>query len=90
MTPISDAEFVIIGGGAVGCGVAYGLARAGVTDILLFQLPGLFTNWAKLDSARDALKDEFAHRFEAKGFTILGWGDVGAGKQISGAQFTRP
>jgi TRAP-type C4-dicarboxylate transport system substrate-binding protein len=60
-----------------------GLAQTGVTDILLFQLPGLFTNWAKLDAARDALKDEFNHRFEAKGFTILGWGDVGAGKQMS-------
>jgi len=60
-----------------------GLAQTGVTDILLFQLPGLFTNWAKLDAARDALKDEFSHRFESKGFTILGWGDVGAGKQMS-------
>jgi len=60
-----------------------GLAQTGVTDILLFQLPGLFTNWAKLDAARDALKDEFNHRFESKGFTILGWGDVGAGKQMS-------
>lgn len=60
-----------------------GLAQTGVTDILLFQLPGLFTTWAKLDAARDALKDEFSHRFESKGFTILGWGDVGAGKQMS-------
>jgi glycine/D-amino acid oxidase-like deaminating enzyme len=37
MTPISDAEFVIIGGGAVGCGVAYTLARGGVRDILLVE-----------------------------------------------------
>src|SRR4051795_12972469 len=34
---IPDAEFVIIGGGAVGCGVAYSLARAGVKDILLVE-----------------------------------------------------
>ena len=27
----------------------FGLAQTGVTDILVFQLPGLFTNWAKLD-----------------------------------------
>jgi len=33
----SDAEFIIIGGGAVGCGVAYSLARAGKTDILLIE-----------------------------------------------------
>jgi TRAP-type C4-dicarboxylate transport system substrate-binding protein len=50
-----------------------GLAQTGVTDVLLFELPGLFTSWAKLDLARDALKDDFNKLFEAKGFTILGW-----------------
>jgi len=62
---------------------AVGLAQTGVTDILIFLLPGLFQNWAKLDAARDAMKDEFNKQFEAKGFTILGWGDVGAGKNMS-------
>lgn len=37
MTQVSDAEFVIIGGGAIGCGVAYALARGGVKDILLVE-----------------------------------------------------
>src|SRR5690349_18387766 len=37
MTPVTDAEFVIVGGGAVGCGVAYNLARRGVKDILLVE-----------------------------------------------------
>src|ERR1051326_1620191 len=37
MNAISDAEFIIIGGGAVGCGVAYSLARSGVKDILLVE-----------------------------------------------------
>ena len=37
MSEISDAEFIIIGGGAIGCGVAYALARAGKTDILLSE-----------------------------------------------------
>ena len=32
-----DTEIVIIGGGAVGCGVAYSLARAGKRDILLIE-----------------------------------------------------
>ncbi len=32
-----DYEFVIIGGGAVGCGVAYSLAKAGKTDVLLVE-----------------------------------------------------
>ena len=34
---LPDAEFVIIGGGAIGCGVAYALATAGKTDILLVE-----------------------------------------------------
>lgn len=33
----SRAKFVIIGGGAVGCGVAYSLAEAGCKDILLLE-----------------------------------------------------
>lgn len=37
MSPVSDAEFIIIGGGAVGCGVAYTLMRAGIKDILLIE-----------------------------------------------------
>lgn len=37
MSALSDAEYVIIGGGAVGCGVAYSLAKAGKTDILLVE-----------------------------------------------------
>ena len=31
------ANIVIIGGGAVGCGVAYSLAKAGVEDVLLLE-----------------------------------------------------
>ncbi len=34
---IPNAEIIIIGGGAVGCGVAYALARAGKTDVLLLE-----------------------------------------------------
>ncbi len=34
---LPDAEFVVIGGGAIGCGVAYALASAGKTDILLVE-----------------------------------------------------
>lgn len=36
-TQISDAEYIIIGGGAVGCGIAYSLVQAGKTDILLIE-----------------------------------------------------
>jgi glycine/D-amino acid oxidase-like deaminating enzyme len=37
MIALQDAEIVVIGGGAVGCGVAYSLARAGKTDLLLIE-----------------------------------------------------
>ena len=37
MDSIRDAEIIIIGGGAVGCGVAYALSQAGKTDILLLE-----------------------------------------------------
>jgi sarcosine dehydrogenase len=32
-----QAEIVVIGGGAVGCGVAYSLAKAGKTDVILVE-----------------------------------------------------
>ncbi|SVA93727.1 uncharacterized protein METZ01_LOCUS146581, partial [marine metagenome] len=32
-----SANFVIIGGGAVGCGVAYSLVKAGVEDVVLLE-----------------------------------------------------
>jgi TRAP-type C4-dicarboxylate transport system substrate-binding protein len=62
---------------------ALGLAQTGVQDVLLFDLPGLFTSWEKLDAARDVLKDEFNRLFEARGFTVLGWGDVGELKTMT-------
>ena len=37
MDPIDSAEIIIVGGGAVGCGVAYALAKAGKTDILVLE-----------------------------------------------------
>jgi TRAP-type C4-dicarboxylate transport system substrate-binding protein len=62
---------------------AIGLAQTGVTDALIFQMPGLFANWGKLDAARNAMKADFDQQFQSKGFTILGWGDVGAAKTMS-------
>ena len=33
----TQADIVIIGGGAVGCGVAYSLAKAGRTDVVVVE-----------------------------------------------------
>ncbi len=37
MTTLPNAEIIIIGGGAIGCGVAYALAKAGKKEILLIE-----------------------------------------------------
>jgi glycine/D-amino acid oxidase-like deaminating enzyme len=37
MATLGDAEIVIIGGGAIGCAIAYRLAEAGKTDVLLVE-----------------------------------------------------
>jgi TRAP-type C4-dicarboxylate transport system substrate-binding protein len=70
---------------------AVGLGQTGVTDVLALQMPGLFANWGKLDNARNALKGDFDRQFQANGFTVLGWGDVGAAKIMSvGFEVHRP
>ncbi len=61
---------------------AVGLAQI-YLDVLLFQLPGLFTTWAKLEAARNAMKPELDAELGKRGFTVLGWGDVGAAKIMS-------
>ena len=37
MSTLPNAEIIVIGGGAIGCGVAYALAKAGKRDILLLE-----------------------------------------------------
>jgi TRAP-type C4-dicarboxylate transport system substrate-binding protein len=70
---------------------AVGLAQTGVIDVLMFQMPGLFANWGKLDAARNAMKADFDAQFQQKGFTVLGWGDIGAAKTMSvGFEVHRP
>lgn len=50
---------------------------------LIFQLPGLFSSWAKLDAARAALRPQMEPEFERAGFKVIGWGDVGTGRFMS-------
>lgn len=51
--------------------------------ILALQMPGLFSSWAKLDAAREALRPEFERGASSAGFAIVGWGDVGAARTIT-------
>ena len=56
---------------AVGLGQIY-------KQVLVLQLPGLFSSWEKLDAARDKMKPVFDAEYEKAGFKALGSGDVGA------------
>jgi TRAP-type C4-dicarboxylate transport system substrate-binding protein len=61
---------------------AVGLAKI-YKPILALQIPGLFTTWAKLDAARDAMKGDFEKGISDAGFSLLGWGDVGTVRVLS-------
>ncbi len=51
--------------------------------ILALQMPGLFSSWAKLDAARENLRPEFEKGAADVGFSIMGWGDVGAARTFT-------
>ena len=76
---VSDMRNGALDGAAL---TAVGLAQI-YLDVLLFQLPGLFTTWPKLEAARTAMKPELDAELAKRGFTVLGWGDVGAAKIMS-------
>lgn len=69
--------------GKVKDGQLQGLAATAVglsqihKPILVVQMPGVFSSWAKLDAARSALMGDFQSAANGRGFVILGWGDVG-------------
>jgi TRAP-type C4-dicarboxylate transport system substrate-binding protein len=56
---------------------AIGLSKI-YKPVLALQIPGLFRSWDKLDAARAALAPELEKGFADAGFTLGGWGDVGA------------
>jgi len=62
---------------------ALGLSQTGVMDVLLFELPGLFTSWQTLDRVREVVKADLDTEFATKGFTVLGWGDIGAARTMT-------
>ncbi|HSQ62253.1 MAG TPA: TRAP transporter substrate-binding protein DctP, partial [Polyangiaceae bacterium] len=61
---------------AIGLGQIY-------KQVLVLQLPGLYRDWGKLDNARNQMKGQFDQQFEAQGFKVLGWGDVGKAHVMS-------
>jgi TRAP-type C4-dicarboxylate transport system substrate-binding protein len=48
-----------------------------VPSLRVLELPLMFETTAELDRVRDALTPELAAEFKARGYQLLGWGDVG-------------
>jgi hypothetical protein len=84
-TMVGDIEKGVLAGGAM---TAVGLSKI-YQDVLIFQLPGMFSSWSKLDKARDGMKGDIESVFNGKGYTILGWGDVGAAKIMTDGKEVR-
>jgi TRAP-type C4-dicarboxylate transport system substrate-binding protein len=61
---------------------AFGLSMV-YKDVLVLQLPGLFREWAKLDSARNGMRPRLDAEFDKQGFKVLGWGDAGMARIMS-------
>lgn len=58
-----------------------GFTGVGLGEILpevrIMELPMLYRSYEEVDHVASLLYDEFAQKFEEKGFVILGWADVG-------------
>jgi len=59
-------------------------------EILVLQAPGLIRSNKQLDCVRGKLADRFEKSLAAKGFTLLGWGDVGKTYLMGGSQIKDP
>ncbi len=57
---------------------------------LVFQMPGILRSYEQLDAARSALTPDMDKGFEAAGFKMLGWADVGQSRIFSTAPIQSP
>lgn len=55
---------------------ALGLSKVN-RNVLAMTLPWVINSWDKLDKVRPELAPQFEKEFDAQGFMLLGWGDVG-------------
>ena len=61
-----------------------------VPEVLALQMPMMFSNDAELDYVRTAMADEFEKLFEARGYKVLNWGDIGWVRLFSNAPVVMP
>ena len=57
---------------------------------LVFQMPGILRSYQQLDNARGALAGEMDAGFDAAGFKMLGWADVGQSRIFSNEPIRTP
>jgi TRAP-type C4-dicarboxylate transport system substrate-binding protein len=68
-----------------------GLAQTGVTDALIFQLPGIFRDAQQVDAIRVAVTPDLNKEFSSRGFVVVGWGNAGPVHSMSiGFEVRRP
>ncbi len=60
--------------GAVLTAVGLGII---VPEVRILELPTMFANVTELDFVRDAMTSVFEKLFDAKGYVLVSWGDVG-------------
>lgn len=52
-------------------------------NVMVLQLPGVMDSWSVLDRVRSRMRRKMERGFEKKGFSIMGWGDLGRVRQMS-------
>lgn len=52
-------------------------------NVNVLQLPGVYAGWEKLDIVREHLRPRFEKSFQAAGFELAGWGDIGLDRFMS-------
>lgn len=61
-----------------------------VRSVLALSAPGLIDTYEEMDGVRDVLAADLDREFEAEGYKLLGWGDVGKTRIFSVHPFAKP
>jgi TRAP-type C4-dicarboxylate transport system substrate-binding protein len=61
-----------------------------VRSASVLQLPGMFKSYAELKAVRSAMDAEWRKEFDASGYQLLGWFDIGFGRLFSAQALSKP
>ena len=61
-----------------------------VRSATVLQLPGLFRSYKELGAVRKAMGNEWDEQFQASGYKLLGWFDIGFGHIYSTKKIAKP